>query len=419
MTIYDAFFAVFALAYLPYLVIKGKAHRDFLQRFGKLPAIFKETDASRPVWIHAVSVGEVLAVKNFVKELSARFPAKRIVLSTTTRTGNAVAAKIFGGEIPKFYFPVDFSFVVKRVVNLVNPSAMLIMETEIWPNLILELSRRGIPVALINGRISNRSFKGYRKIRFFFGDILRRISVFCMQTERDASNIKALGAPENRVKITGNMKFDAEGVKKETEGIKGIGELLVAGSTHGGEEEMILEVYGKLVRKFRNLRLLIAPRHVDRSGAIKRLAARLGFEGVLMSDFRKEAQKNISEKTVLILDTLGELKGLFGRAAVVFMGGSLVKRGGHNIVEPAMFGKPIVFGPYMFNFRDMARLFLEEKAAVEVKDKKGLTEALEVLLGDKKKADTLGQNARKLLNEQRGATGRNVDETARFIGGHL
>ncbi len=430
MTIYDIFFAIFALAYLPYLVIKGKAHRHFAQRFGKLPTAFSEIGASRPVWIHAVSVGEVMAVKNFVKKFSAGFPEKKIVFSTTTRTGSAVAAKVFGGEIRKFYFPVDFSFVVKRVVSIINPSAVLIMETEIWPNLILELSKNGIPVVLINGRISNRSFGGYRKIKIFFEGILKKISLFCMQTETDAGNIKALGAPENRVKVTGNMKFDIETEIRPTRSdnlsdlvgrkVSGSGNrLFVAGSTHGGEEEMILQAYAKLAREFRNLRLLIAPRHIDRSAAIKKIAAGMGFEGIFMSDFKKSPENDISGKKVLILDTLGDLKGIFGRAEVVFMGGSLVKRGGHNIVEPAMFGKPIVFGPYMFNFRDMARLFLEKKAALEVADKEGLTEELEVLLRDRKKAETLGQNAKKLLDEQRGATEKNVDEITRFIGKRL
>ena len=170
MTIYDIFFAVFALAYLPYLVIKGKAHRDFAQRFGMLPGIFEDLAPARPVWIHAVSVGEVFAAKNFIKGFAAKYPERKIVLSTTTTTGNAVARKVLDESILKFYFPLDFSFITRRVVALINPSAVAIMETEIWPNLILELSRRGIPVAIINGRLSERSFKGYRRVRFFFGD---------------------------------------------------------------------------------------------------------------------------------------------------------------------------------------------------------------------------------------------------------
>jgi len=425
MTIYDVFFAVFALAYLPYLAIKGKAHRDFMQRFGKLPPEILKISALRPVWIHAVSVGEVLAVKNFVKKFSARFPGKKIVLSTTTQTGNAVARGIFGNEIPKFYFPVDLGFVVRRVINLINPSAMFIMETEIWPNLILELSKKQIPIALINGRISDRSFKGYRRVKIFFKNILEKIDIFCMQTEADADNVKALGAPENRVKVMGNMKFDVETDLGPTrdEVISDItslerpgSELLVAGSTHGGEEEMILQVYAILTKRFRNLRLLIAPRHVDRSAVIKKMAVGMGFEGILMSDFRKLKKRDIPAKTVLILDTLGDLKAVLGRANVVFMGGSLVKRGGHNIVEPAMFGKPIVFGPHMFNFRNMAQLFLKEKAALKVADKAGLASTLESLLLDREKADAMGQRAKKLLEKQKGAAIRNVNGIAHFMG---
>jgi len=247
-----------------------------------------------------------------------------------------------------------------------------------------------------------------------------------MQTETDAYNIKSLGAPARCVKVTGNMKFDAEQPiplrQWDTGSTDAVelagGRLFVAGSTHGGEEEIILQVYAELTSEFRNLRLLIAPRHIGRSAAIKKMTDKMGFKGEFVSYFKKTAKKNISEKTILILDTLGDLKWIFGLAEIVFMGGSLVKRGGHNMVEPAMFGKPIIFGPYMFNFRDMARIFLEKKAALEVADKDGLTGALRRLLLDKSTAEVLGQNAKKLLDRQKGATIKNVEEITHFIGGH-
>ncbi|MEE9500399.1 MAG: 3-deoxy-D-manno-octulosonic acid transferase, partial [Candidatus Omnitrophota bacterium] len=370
MTIYDVFFFVFSLAYLPYLVIKGKAHSDFRERFGKLPRSFEGIGALRPIWVHAVSVGEVLAVKNFVEKLHAKLPERKIVLSTTTKTGADLARRVLNENILKFYFPLDFSFVARRVANFINPSLLVVMETEIWPNLILELSRRKIPIVLINGRISDRSFKGYKKIKFFFKDILKRVSLFLMRSEKDARYIKTLGAPGENVRVTGNMKFDIE---KTSDGIArtksdlGIGEseeLLIAGSTHGGEEEIVLDVYSHLAKEFQNLRLLIAPRHIDRAKTIKKMVERMGL------------------KNILVLDTFGELSRIYGLATIVFMGGSLVKRGGHNIVEPAVFGKPIVFGPYMFNFRDMARSFLENKAAIKVKNRKELLETLEMLLKD-------------------------------------
>lgn len=427
MILYDVFFFVFSLIYLPYLVIKGKAHRRFAERFGRLPRVFKEINASRPIWIHAVSVGEVFAVKNFAERLSAKFPERKIVLSTTTRTGNDVARSVLSENILKFYFPLDFSFVVRRAVGLINPSIVIIMETEIWPNFILELSKRKVPIALLNGRISDRSFKGYRKIRFFFKDILGRIDIFCMRGSKDAERMEELGGRKERLRITGNMKFDIEtgnnrvgchsatyAVSKPDLGVEESDELLIAGSTHGKEEEIVLDAYSKLLREFKHLRLLIAPRHIDRARAIKKMAGQKGIEAVLLSEIEKKSRKN----PVLILDTFGKLGRLYRLATIVFMGGSLVRRGGHNIVEPAVFAKPIVFGPHMFNFRDMANSFLEEDAAQEVKNEKGLEETLKALLTDRERRNILGRNAKGLINRNKGATERNINELATFIGEH-
>jgi len=357
------------------------------------------------VWIHAVSVGEVLVAKNFIKGFAAKYPERRIVLSTTTTTGNAIARKVLDKNIVKFYFPLDFSFVTRRVVRLINPSAVAIMETEIWPNFILELSRRGIPVAIINGRLSERSFKGYRRVRFFFGKVLRKINLFCMQTAADAERIKALAGSAENVKVTGNMKFDAEtsgdprGRRMATPGVAGGFEapLLIAGSTHSGEEEIVLEVYKELLREFPDLRLLIAPRHIDRAGAVKKLVKQMGF------------------KKVSVLDTLGELARLYEHATVVFMGGSFVKRGGHNIVEPAFFARAIVFGPHMFNFRSMVKTFLEHNAALRVANKEELLNTLRGLFRDKGKRASLGGNAKELLEKAKGATERNIREVAGLV----
>ncbi|MFC1576083.1 3-deoxy-D-manno-octulosonic acid transferase [Candidatus Omnitrophota bacterium] len=412
MIIYDIFFLVFAIIYLPYLALKSKAHKDFIQRFGVLPRAIREAGTSGPIWIHAVSVGEVLAIKNLAKDLSAKFPKRKIVLSTTTKTGHDIAQKVIPGTIEKFYFPLDFSFTVKKALNVINPSLVVIAETEIWPNLILELKRRRVPVALVNGRLSERSFGGYKKIRFLFSKILESIDLFCMQAAPDAERIKALGAPAERVKITGNMKFDLAGIDLESSTYEmGPGRLLIAGSTHGGEEEIVLQAYRNLKKKFSDLRLLIAPRHIDRSGSIKKLSEEQGLDATLTSRSGNKKEKS----PVLVLDTLGELGRLYSLATVVFMGGSLIKRGGHNLIEPAVFGKPIVFGPYMFNFRDMARLFLEDGAALKVEDEKELESVLEGLLADSEKRDTLGQKARGLIEKNKGATERNVTELERFV----
>ncbi|MCQ9206989.1 MAG: 3-deoxy-D-manno-octulosonic acid transferase [Omnitrophica bacterium] len=419
MTIYDIFFFGFSIIYLPYLVIKSKAHEDFAQRFGWLPSTVRDVSASRPLWIHAVSVGEVIAAKNFIEELAEKFPGRKIVLSTTTKTGSLIARKIIAENIPKFYFPLDFSFVVRRALDRINPSILIVMETEIWPNLILELSGRKIPVVFVNGRISERSYRGYRRIKFLFGRILKKVTLFSMQAAADAERIIALGAPRTNVKVTGNMKFDTNPPKTTApptgrNAVGENGELIIAGSTHSGEEEVILDAYSGLAKEFGNLRLLIAPRHIDRVGAIKKLVWQAGFIPVLLSEV-KVSEAGHSGKTVFILDTHGELSQLYSIATIVVMGGSLIKRGGHNIVEPARFGKPIIFGSFMFNFRDMARLFLENEAALQVKDATELICALRSLLKDRERRDSLGRAAKKLIDENTGATERNIREVCALL----
>lgn len=403
--------------------MKGKAHKDFAQRLGALPYIFKKEGTEKPIWIHAVSVGEVLAVKDFVTNLRAQFPKRKVVFSTTTRTGNEMAKKVLSADILKFYFPLDFSFVVKRVLDIVRPSAFIMMETEIWPNLILELYKRKIPSVLINGRISERSFVGYRKIKFFFGSILKRITLFCMQTEDDAMRIKALGAPEENVKVTGNMKFDTENMKKGEEdlsktdlGFDESCELFLAGSTHRGEEEIIFDTYAALRKEFTNLALLVAPRHIERAGYIKKLAGMKGLHAVLRSETKGlPAGDTFPKKAVLILDSFGELRDIYALADIVFMGGSLVKRGGHNIIEPALFSKPVIFGPHMSNFRNMARSFIEEKAAIEVKRKEELYGTLGGLMRDKARMSAVGVSARRLIEKNKGATRFNISELGRLL----
>ena len=417
MTIYDIFFFVFSLVYLPYLIIKGKAHKDFPERLGVLPDKVKSMASERPIWIHAVSVGEVLAVKEFITKLKNDFPEKKVVLSTTTKTGNDVAEKVLK-DVVRFYFPLDFSFIVRRVIKLINPSYFIMMETEIWPNLTLELAKQKVPIVLINGRISNKSFSGYVKIKPIFSKILEKITLLCMRTNADADRIIALGARKENVKVTGNMKFDIEIPKKEIPSIPGIdsnSELLIAGSTHPGEEELVLSAYGRLKKECENLKLLIAPRHIERSEDLKKLVEKKGFEAILVSEARKAPGKFENKKVIFVLDTLGELGYLYSFATVVFIGGSLIKRGGHNIVEPAIFGKPILFGHYMFNFTDMAKSFIENKAAIEVRKKEELFSEFSKILSDKKKREMLGANARDLIIKSKGAISNNVREFSQIF----
>jgi len=411
---YDFIFLVFSIIYLPYLIMKGKAHKDFVQRAGFLPRHLKG-DKKDAIWVHAVSVGEVMAARIFIENLKDTFPEERVILSTTTKTGQETAKKVFSGKMPTFYFPLDFSFVIEKTLNFLNPSFFILFETEIWPNLITGLVRRNIPVILVNGRISDRSFKGYKLVRFILRPVLRKISLFCMQTEIDAKRIKALGAPAERVKIAGNMKYD---ISRETNlvsesadelklklGIPKTEDILIAGSTHKGEEEILLKVYKDLLENFKSLRLVIAPRHVDRTDDIENLCRSFGFRALRISKIKK-GEDTLNEKEVFLLDTIGQLGRLYSIGTIVFIGGSLVKRGGHNIIEPARFAKPTVFGPYMNNFRDMANRFLKNKASVKVKDTEELERTLEDLLRDESKRLDMGQRSVHLVEENSGAVRR-------------
>lgn len=419
--LYDIAFLIFSLIYLPTLLFKGKLHRDFLERFGIYDKRKKEilsSDDKDKIWIQAVSVGEVALCRNFVGLLKEKFPDSQIVLSTITKTGGDLAKRIFSEDATVIYFPLDFSSIIKRVVSLIRPKLYIMVETEIWPNIIKELSRNRVPSVLINGRISDRSFAKYILARRFLKDILAGVNLFCMQSKTGAERIISLGAPPDKVKVTGNMKFDVEMAKdvqsqgriQGLSGLKDDEELFVGGSTHEGEERILIEVYKELVEEFPKIRLLIAPRHIDRVSEIERLVRHLGFEPVRTSTL-KPSTINHQLSTIFILDTIGQLKDVYAIATVVFIGGSLVKHGGQNPIEPAILERPILFGPHMFNFKDVASIFLKSDAAIQVMDKKDLLEKAIALLRNSEARIRLGQNAKRAVFENRGSTERNLHET--------
>lgn len=418
--VYDLIFLVFALIYLPVYLVKRKFHRGFKMRLGILP---EGLELNRPIWIHAVSVGEVMAVKKLIAELRAAYPDKRIVISTVTPTGNKIAQSIAGDNDSVIYLPLDLSFIVRKVVEKINPSLFIMAETEIWPNLISYLARRKMPILLVNGRISERSFKGYLSIRFLIRPLLKKINLFCVQTKTDAQRLLRLGVLENRIKITGNMKFDIQNyadAKKDYPDYKlklGLGpkeKFLVAGSTHPGEEEIILGAYKKLLGEFAQLRLLIAPRHPERAKEIEKIALKNGFSCVFIShlDLRPDT---LTSKPIFILDTIGRLMDFYNIADIVFVGGSFIKKGGHNILEPASFGKPVIFGPHMFNFRDIASLFLENKASLLVRNKEELELNIRDLLNNTARASGLSQAAGALILQNQGATQRNLEYIRNYL----
>lgn len=413
---YNIIFLIFTLIQLPVYLLKNKFHKGFMARFGVFP---KGVKFDRPIWVHAVSVGEALSVRRFLEELRMRFPGRQLVISTVTAAGNKIVRGFAKSEDFVTYLPLDFSFIVKRVVKRINPGMVIIAETEIWPNFIFCLKKNKIPVVVINARISDKSYRGYFCLKPWMKHIFNKVDVFCAQTGTDAKRLMRLGVYPDKIKVTGNIKFDSiiyevsEEIRNECMGKLGLtaqDKFFVAGSTHPGEEKIILKVYLKLLTMFPGLQLLIAPRHIDRANRIMRLVRKLGFEPVLVSSIiDKENIFLKKEKTVFILDTVGQLVNYYAVAYIVFVGGSLIKKGGHNILEPAALGKPVITGQYMFNFRDIAAMFEREAAFIMVHNQVELAHAFKDLLQNPSKVGSLSKNALALVKGNRGATKRDID----------
>ena len=420
-TIYSVVLALGFLLGLPWFLWKsrssGKYLRTFRERMGRLP-VYLNLDGDRSIWIHAVSVGEVLAARPLVPALRARFPSHRIFLSTTTVTGNEVAKKSVRGLDGLFFAPFDFPHAVRRALEVVNPSLLLLVETELWPNLIHESSRRGARVALVNGRISLRSFSRYKRMRRFLTRVLSEIDLFLMQGETHAERIRAMAAPPERVKVTGNLKFDAVEAGRPSERLVRLlhggspRPLWVAGSTVVGEEELILRAFHRVRERVPHARLLLAPRHPERFAEVPRLVEAAGFRCLRRSALDPGSW---TDGEVLLLDTLGELAQLYALASVVFVGGSLVASGGHNILEPAVAGKPVVVGPHMENFQEIADVFRAESAMVQVASADELAHEIAALLLDEPRRRDLGERARDLVGKNRGAVSRTTDALAPLL----
>jgi len=388
-----------------YLKRPGDTRRRWLRN--KL-GIFdlKPCPQTTPVWVHAVSVGEVNAAITFIKRLRLKHPDLPLILSTMTDTGQKIAHERVTGNTSVVYLPFDLSMVLGRCLDKVRPKLLIVIETELWPNLFRAAAERNIPVIMLNGRISERSAKGYRKISFFMKRVLDYVTLFCMQGADDAERIRSVGADSGKVSVTGNFKFDMEIDPLLPDWLSRIkGRIIVAGSTHAGEEEMIIRAYSENLKFFPDLRLMIAPRHPERFEEAEEAVRRSGIKYLKYSDMQTE--KLSEEHRIILIDTMGQLTAAYGIAEIAVIGKSFLGEGGQNPLEPAFWGKPIICGPHMENFPFIAEFYAEGAAFEATVD--SLTKKIKELLMNPEKAGAAGSRAKDLFRKNSGAVQRAVN----------
>lgn len=408
-----------SLPFLSLLLLVPRHRRGLKARSGFPPRV--PADGRRTVWFHAVSVGEVMAAAPLVEAYRRRWPSDRIVVTTVTATGQQVARSSLGSADLITYFPFDFPCSVARSIDRLAPSCIVLLETEIWPNFLRAVRRRLIPVVLANGRISDRSFRRYRKVSLFLRRILDLPCRFMMQTDQDAERIIRLGAPRERVVVFGNVKYDRASASRNESAARlkeilradGKPAVFLAGSTHAGEEEIVLAAWDRVRRMVPGLRLVLAPRHPERVPSVETLARGMGLASCRWSEVREGG--SVPPEAFVLVDTVGDLAGLYEAADVSFVGGSLVPAGGHNLLEPAGAGTPILVGPHTENFREIADLLVAEGAA-SVVGPDGLARGLEELLRDETKRRSMGEAGRRVVAMNAGAAKRTIDLLGELIG---
>lgn len=413
--LFDCIFFIFSLLYSPFFLKRLREAEDkqrlWRERTGCLSAELVDTVRGKKViWLHAVSVGEVMAARPLVEKLRAMPGGYQLVISTVTPTGQAMARKVFSG-LPVFYFPFDYSWTVKKVLHVLRPELILLMETEIWPNLVLEAARRGIQTGVVNGRLSVRSFANYSRIAFLIKPVFEKISFYLVQFSADKERFQKLAGNNALVHVTGNMKFDIlpAALNSWTHGQQLIWQqnyrIWVAASTHPGEEVLALETYACLKKEIKNLRLIIVPRHVHRSAAIASAARGMGIK--CAQDSAGAPAAELPE--VLIVDRFGELLNWYSIAHAIFLGGSFAKVGGHNPIEAAVFQKPVITGPHLFNFTAVFEKFFAANAAVQARTADELRDSTRGMLMSGLRLEEMGKRAWEVTQELRGAAEKNAD----------
>jgi 3-deoxy-D-manno-octulosonic-acid transferase len=417
--IYSLLLAFVALVSLPWWLFQmlrlGKYRSGLRERLGLMPARLSD---ARPgcIWVHAVSVGEVLAVGQLIAKLQERYPDRQIFVSTTTATGQSLARQRLG-ENRVFFMPLDFPFAVRAYLNALKPRMLVLAETEFWPNLLRLARKHGTAVATVNARISDRSFPRYRRFRWFFRRALSNVDLFLAQTADDAERLRTIGAATERVQVSGNLKFDV----RQVAGTSLVNNLraalgkdtpvIVCGSTAEGEEGPVLDAFKAVQRQFPAAVMVLAPRHPER---FEKVAAMIASAGIPLQRRSSWSTAQPITPGIFLLDSVGELASVYALAGIAFVGGSLVPTGGHNILEPAQHGVAIVVGPHTFNFREMVNLFVQG-GAIKIADADSLAAAFLALLSQPEEKARLGRRAKELFVQHAGATQRTLDALAPLL----
>ena len=433
--LYNILFSIFFVCSAPYYFLKmwrrGNWHVGFNQRFGRYNTKVKQAlTNSQVIWLHAVSVGEVNLCTQLIRALEPRVPNLRIVVSTTTSTGMSELQRKLPSHILKIYYPVDRRKYVKRALSTIRPEAIVLVEAEIWPNFMWQAQDRHIPVFLVNARLSASSFLGYKRFGGLFRPLFAALAGIGVQNETDAARLRELGCRPEAVRVVGNMKFDAARLDERhlldapallrQLGVPSEARVLIGGSTHAGEEALLAQQFLRLKRQFPDLFLILVPRHFERGKEVGRELASLGVKYAYRSDLTAERSFPAGSVECLLVNTTGELKYFYECATVIFVGKSVSAKGGQNPIEPGALGKAMIFGPNMQNFAAIAAAFVTSQAAVQVRDAKELERAIAGLLENEAHRAALGQNALRVVRENRGAVDRTVDMIVQhLLGGEV
>ncbi|SHI57242.1 3-deoxy-D-manno-octulosonic-acid transferase [Malonomonas rubra DSM 5091] len=425
--LYNALLVLVSLVLVPYYLLRGlrygKSRRGIRERLGRFsPEQLEWLQGKRIFWVHAVSVGETRAAVPLLKQLKQKYPEHKILVTNVTETGHAVAKGLSEVDFCLF-FPFDFSWVVRRVFQQVKPELVAIVETEIWPNFVRQANLLNIPLVLVNGRLSDRSYPRYRFFRPLLRPLLECFSAFCMQSQVDAERISQLGAETRRVENTGNLKYDHELKELTGDDLARLRQeyrlpenlpILVAGSTHAGEEKLLISLYRELLDENRELLLVVIPRHPERCREVQVLVDEQRIESRLRSAL-SEDQTAFASGQVLLIDTLGEVLNLYAVADLVFVGGSLVPVGGHNLLEASLLSKPVLFGRHVQNFREISEKLIRAGAGVKVNSAQELGQQVRKLFDDPIRCRAMGQAGRSLIAENTGATERTLRRISYYI----